>query len=98
MGLLDVVEIEPLVAAGGFGRRGEGGPPAGQLALVDEEVELAAVDAELDAVAAADEAQGASGRRLGAHVEDHGAEGRAAHAGVGYPDHVLESRELLRDR
>ena len=94
-----VVELRPAARRRRRGGRACGAA-AGQLGIVDEEVEPALLDADADAVAVAHEPERPAVRRLRRDVEHDGAVGGAAHARVGQAQHVLDARrrELLRDR
>ena len=76
------------------------GRAAAKLGFLDEDVEPPRRDIEPDHVAVAQEGERTADRRLGGDMDDDGAEGGAAHAGVGDPHHVLDAGrgELARDR
>src|SRR6185369_703277 len=86
--LQDVVMVKAPVAAL---ERGLGclppGAPLLQLTLADEQLQAALGDVELDLVAVLDQRERAACGRLGRHVQHHRAVGRAAHPGIGDPNH-----------
>ena len=91
VGLQHVAVEEPGVAARrGFGRAVARGKPRGELVGVDQELEPAGGHVEADAVAGAHDRERAAGGGFRRDVQDHGAEGRAAHPGVGDAHHVLD--------
>ena len=63
-----------------------------QLRLVDEQVEPPRRDVEPDHVAVLHQRERTADRGLGGDMQDDRAEGGAAHAGVGDPDHVVDAR------
>src|SRR5205807_2135852 len=89
VGLENVLEVEPAVAAGvGGGGRAPLGATAGQLAFGHVQGEAATGDVQLDLVAVADEGERAADGGFGGDVQDDGAVGCAAHARVRDADHV----------
>ena len=97
MGLLHGLLVEPLPTP----RRSRGllpvrGPPS-QLLLVDQQLETAAGDVQLDQVAVLHQCQRPTHGRFRRHVQDDGALGGAAHARVGDPHDVRDaSAQQLR--
>ena len=93
VGLEHVVEEHARVAARRRGRpRGPGGAAARQLLVAHVQRQPSVRHVELDEVAVLDEGERAADRRLGRHVQDHGAVGRAAHPRVRDAHHVLHAR------
>src|SRR5258706_12234706 len=86
VGLLDVLAEHSPVAArvDGLGRH-PGGAPASELVVVDQHVEPARRDVELDAVALAKKRERSANERFGGDVQNAGAVARPAHARAGDP-------------
>ena len=69
----------------------QGGEASLQFGVVDEEFDAAGFDVEQNLVAVLDDSERAADGGLGCDVEDDGAEGGAAHAGVGDAHHVFDA-------
>src|SRR5262245_19677005 len=101
VGLQHTLDIETLIAAARRRlRRGPGLAALAQLLLIDEELEAPSRNVELDHVTVLHQSERAAARGFGRGVEDDGAIGRAAHAGIGYAHHVGNAllQELRRQR
>ncbi len=71
-----------------------------ELGVIDEQLDAALLDIELNAIAVAHECERPADRAFGRDVQHDRAERGAAHARVRNPNHVLDAgaRELFRDR
>src|SRR6516165_3558912 len=91
VGAENFLRIELGIAALGFDLRGLDRRGARfQFDLFDQEVDTTFLYRKADAVAAADEAEGAAGRRIRGHMQHYGPERGAAHPCVRDSDHILD--------
>src|SRR6516165_10596806 len=72
--------------------------PARKLLCGNVQVDAPRVDIDLDLISVLHQRQGATDKALWRHVQDAGAVARAAHAGIGYAQHVAHAglEQLLR--
>src|SRR5579862_184972 len=101
VGLIDVVDVKLLIAAGGA--RGGWRPRGAAFAeffIGNQELDLARIDVELDHISVLNQRQRPAYRRFGRDVQDHRSVCRAAHAAVGDADYVRDAafQQLFRDR